>query len=269
MRLLVTATIVCCVTAAPVRAQTPSSSHWGVVGGLAPKWENTSTFEPLAKLVFDEDAVGLLEGSEFRIGIARGRRLSGDWGVSFIRKHIDDREPTTVQDGRSCQGTGTAPGAPLVVNCELMLSVRTPEALRMLGVEVHKYIAFVTIRERVQIGLNVAGGVAQGQGRFSTERFTTSFTCTFAPDQVPDFSGDDPCGGGVQGPDTSTPPVPGETEPFTRLLNYDRNTIPIGKIEIAGTVILTPRIKIRLGGGMNFPGQTTIGVTGLYFFGSD
>ena len=269
MKLLAMAALLSCVSAVPVFAQTTPRSPWGVVGGIAPTWKNTSRVEPLAKLVFDERVVGILEGSEFRIGIARGRWRSGDWGVSFIRKRIDDREPTTVQDGRACLGTGTPVGEPLVMSCELLLSVRTPRALQMTGVEFHKYLAFVTIAERVQIGLNFAGGVAQGQGSTATEHFTTTYSCTFSPGLFPDFSGDDPCGGGVKGPETSTSPVPGESEPFVSLLNYDRNVIPIGKVEIAATLIVTPQVKVRVGGGLNYPGQTTISVTGIYFFGTN
>jgi hypothetical protein len=58
-------------------------------------------------------------------------------------------------------------------------------------------------------------------------------------------------------------------EPFTRLLNYDSNRIPLGKVEVAGTLIVTPQMKVRIGGGLNFPGMTTFGVTGIYFFGRD
>jgi hypothetical protein len=266
MRLLVIATIALCAHAVPVLGQTPTSSHWGVVGGFAPKWENTSTYEPLVKLVFDEDAVGLLRGSEFRIGIARGRHLSGDWGVSFIRKRIDDSDPTTVETGRGCQGGGSGI---LVLDCEIFGETRTPRALLMNGVEVHKYIAFVTIKQRVQIGLNLAGGVVVGKGGFTNESFTVTYKCTFPPGQFPDFSlEDDPCYGGAKGPDTITPTEVTD-DPFTRLLNYKRNQVPIGKVEIAGTVIVTPQLKVRIGGGMNFPGQTTIGLTGIYFFGND
>jgi hypothetical protein len=33
---------------------------------------------------------GQIAGSEFRIGFVRGRMLGGDWGVSYVRKRVDD-----------------------------------------------------------------------------------------------------------------------------------------------------------------------------------
>jgi hypothetical protein len=267
MRLFALAAIALFIYPHPVLAQNQPPSHWGVVGGFAPNWETTDSFEPLTKLVFEESAVSLLKGSEFRIGILRGRRLSGDWGVSFIRKNIADSDPTVVQEGRGCQGQ-SGPGGALVLSCEVFYNRLTPAALRISGLEFHKYVAFLTVRERAQIGLNFAGGLGWGQGSFRTETFTTTFDCTFPPGQQPDFMQEDPCTGATKGPEVTTPTGTG-SEPFTYIMTYSRNRIPIGKIEIAGTVILTPQVKLRIGGGLNYPGRTTFGVTGLYFFGRD
>jgi hypothetical protein len=208
------------------------------------------------------------ERSEFRIGIARGRLLSGDWGVSFIRKNFDGQNPTTAEEGSGCQGGSQAPGGPVIVNCTTSNVVLTPDDLQISGVEVHKFIAFVTIRERVQIGLNVAGGIGVGQRGFTTETFEKKFTCRFAVGVFPDFSTDDPCAGGTRGSETVTPTGRG-TEPFTRILNYERNRIPLGKLEIGGTVVLTPQLKVRISGGLNYPGMAAFGMTGVYFFGAE
>lgn len=250
----------------PAEAQT--RSHWGIVGGFAPVWETTPRFETLTTLLFDDTMIDLLKGSEFRIGIARGRRLSGDWGVSFIRKRINDGEPTVSQTGRGCQG-GSAPGGPFILDCETSNERLRPDALQMSGVEFHKYVAFATIKERVQIGMNFAGGIVVGQGGFTSESFSTTYRCTFPPGSFPDYTmEDDPCAGGVKGPETL---IPGDTstQPFSRILNADLEQIPIGKVEIAGTVIVTPQLKVRVGGGLNYPGRTMFNVTGIYFFGQD
>jgi hypothetical protein len=264
MRHFAIALVLLCLFISPVHAQNPS--HWGVVGGFVPLWKTTSSVENLGTLVFADDAVELLKGSEFRIGIARGRILSGDWGVSFIRKNFNDQDPTTAEEGRGCQG-GSTQGGPLILNCTTSNVVLTPDDLKISGVEVHKFIAFVTIKERVQIGVNVAGGIGVGQGGFTTETFETKFTCRFAVGVFPDFSTDDPCAGGTRGPETVIPTGRG-TEPFTRILNYERNLIPLGKLEIAGTVVLTPQLKVRIGGGLNYPGMAAFGLTGVYFFGA-
>jgi hypothetical protein len=259
------ALVVLCVYASPVHAQ--NASHWGVVGGFVPLWKTTSSVEKLATFVFADDAVELLKGSEFRIGIARGRMLSGDWGVSFIRKTFDAENPTTTEEGSGCQG-GSTPGGPLILNCTTSNVVLMPDQLQISGVEVYKFIAFVTIKQRVQVGLNVAGGIGVGQGGFTTETFDKKFTCTFSVGVFPDFSTEDPCSGGKRGPETVMPTGRG-TEPFTRILNYESNRIPLGKLEIAGTFILTPQLKVRIGGGVNYPGIAAFGVTGVYFFGAD
>jgi len=47
-----------------------------------------------------------LKGSEFSIGIARGRMASGDWGVSYVRRTYVD---TDIDGYRSpgCQGAAS------------------------------------------------------------------------------------------------------------------------------------------------------------------
>jgi hypothetical protein len=67
----------------------------------------------------------------------------------------------------------------VILNCVILGALRTPSDLRINGIEIHKYFAFVTIKQRVQIGLNLAGGYGVGKGGFTTETFTTAFTCHF------------------------------------------------------------------------------------------
>jgi hypothetical protein len=40
-------------------------------------------------------------------------------------------------------------------------------------------------------------------------------------------------------------------------------------VVLAGTVILTPQLKVRIGGGLNYPGVAAFGIAGVYFFGAD
>ncbi len=86
--------LVLLVSSAPASAQSANPSSWGVVGSFVPKWYVPSFLEPLAALHFSEDDMSIedqdLKGTEFRIGIARGRALSGDWGVSYVRRTFDE-----------------------------------------------------------------------------------------------------------------------------------------------------------------------------------
>jgi hypothetical protein len=265
VRQLVPIIAIVLLAASAAHAQNTPPSHWGAVVGFAPKFEPMKAVEPLTGLIFQEDAVGMLRGSEFRIGIGRGRPESGDWGVSFIRKFIDDAEPTEVEEGLGCEGRGGGQNQPFFLDCVANMILRRPDGLQISGLEVHKYFSFVTIKQRVQVGLNIAGGFGVGQGGFATERFDRAFTCTFAPGPFPEPS-DDPCAGGTRSQETTTPTGTG-VEPFAVIQGYDGKYLPLGKIEIAGTVILTPQVKVRIGGGFNFPGKTTVGLTGIYFFG--
>jgi hypothetical protein len=67
---------------APAVAQ---DSGWGVVVSVTPNWNVADR----TKYFFGADEVSM-EGSEFGIGIARGREQSGDWGVSYVRMSVDD-----------------------------------------------------------------------------------------------------------------------------------------------------------------------------------
>ncbi|MCC7007543.1 MAG: hypothetical protein IT184_01890 [Acidobacteria bacterium] len=251
-----------------VAAEAQDRSHWGAAAGFIPKWETGGSLKDFENLVINEDSLGI-SGSEFRIGIVRGRRLSGDWGVSFVRRALDKGDTVTQSDGYGCQGGSTGSSAPFILACTGDNSEVTPGDLRITGVEVNKFFSFVTIAERVQIGINIAGGIGKGDGSYSTRSFHTTFTCTFPPGKFPDYGPDsDPCTGGVKSKEVTTPTGTG-TEPFGRILNYEKNFIPLGKVEVGVSVIVVPQLKIRLSGGMDYPGMSTVGITGLFFFGSE
>ena len=79
------------VAAQPNAATDPS--RWGVAVGFIPSFEisgGSSAIGKLAEVMFDRGDEGLdVKGSDFRIGIVRGRRLGGEWGVSYIRRSFD------------------------------------------------------------------------------------------------------------------------------------------------------------------------------------
>lgn len=261
--------------ALPANAQDAPSS-WGVIGSAVPKWKIPSELEVLAGLHFSEDDADIdkldLRGGEFRIGIARGRTLSGDWGVSFVRRTYVDHDVLDAT-GRGCQG-GSTPNGPLILECEQNLVDLHRRNVRLSGVEVHKFIPFATIARRVQIGLNLGGGFGTVDGQIDTETFRRTYRCTFPMGTLPpqfdpnfQFTEDyDPCDGATIS-NEQVVQTGATSEGVSRLLARDGSKmLPIGRVEIAGAVLLGPSFKIRVAGGLNYPGTNAVSVTGVYFF---
>ena len=204
------------------------TSHWGVTGAFTPTWQVPTQ---LAKLF---DGTVDITGAEFTIGIARGRDLGGDWGVSYVRKTLSDGsriekfESECFSNG--CFETGT--------------SVRT-RGVALSGVKVHKFVPFGTIKNRVQIGLNVAGGVGQFTGNLETLEREVEPSADFRT---------------VRPTETLT------TEPASELVPV--SVVPLGDLEAAVAVIVAPGLKLRAQGGLNFPGYRTFSVTAVYLFGA-
>jgi len=64
-----------CLLLLPTGALAQDQTHWAVVGSVTPQWKVPSQLEELFDGTVD------LKGTDFAIGIARGRHRSGDWGV--------------------------------------------------------------------------------------------------------------------------------------------------------------------------------------------
>ena len=196
---------------------------------------------------------------------------SGDWGVSFIRKTIVDRQ---IDGYRSpgCQGGGTGV---VVLQCQEIWTNLNRSGVLMNGVEFHKFIAFATISQLVQIGLNVGGGIASAQGQIDSTSFRSSYTCTFPPGVLPVFpSPGDPNPPPVCSTATisnrSTVQTGSTSEDVSRMLKSESNKwLPLGKVEIAAAVLVGPRVKVRVAGGLNYPGTNAVSVTGMFFFGGN
>lgn len=112
------------------------NSHWGIQASFAPSW----TVPDSARVIFDADTLSV-EGSEFRVGVVRGRTLGGDWGLSFVQKSLDDGSFT---DGEAV--------------------TRTARDVIVRGVAIDKFGVFGTIKERVQIGMIFGVGVGTASG---------------------------------------------------------------------------------------------------------
>ena len=257
----------------PAFAQDASSS-WGVIGSFVPQWSVPSSLEQLAALHFSEDELSIeaqnLRGSEFRIGVVRGRTSSGDWGVSFVRKTYDETSRPSVMGG-ACSG-GTV-GNAVVLDCEDLITDLTRVDTVLNGFEVHKYIPFVTIARRAQIGVNLGGGVGALSGSVTLADSVVSYRCTFPPGVFPEFSGDQdgPFAACAGAPVTVLSTVPGatSTDDASRFLKSESNWLPIGRVELAAAVIVSSRVKVRVAGGLNYPGVNAVSVAAMYLFGGD
>jgi len=213
-------------------------SHWGVVGSVTPQWKVPSQLENLFDGTVD------IKGTDFTIGIARGRVLSGDWGVSFIHKKLSDGSRVEKIEQR-CFPVGSTttcfPDGESIVTRGVTLN----------GVEVHKYVSFGTIRQRVQIGMNFAGGVGTFHGDLD-ERELRAEPIAFDPRTGQPT--------GFRSVETL------ETKPASDLI--DVSTVPLLKIQPAVSFIAAPGFKVRVQGGLNLPGYEVFSVVGVVFFGA-
>jgi hypothetical protein len=110
----------------------------------------------------------------------------------------------------------------------------------MLGVEVHRFFPFVTAGNRVQVGLNLGGGIAQLRG-FVTGAYVSTTEANFTLPFEEAFA--------VTG----------------REIDY----LPLGRAEIAAAALVGERLKIRVSGGFNMPGFQVVSLTFSYLLGQD
>ena len=209
---------VACVLIAPLPAAAQiDDPSWGIAAGVSPQWSVPG--EWLAGL-FDATTIDV-KGPEFRVGIIRGTTLGGEWGVSLIHKRLS-KQSTVAVEGSDDLVTLVADDAEL------------------LGVEVHRFIPFARAGDRVQVGLNVGGGVAQLRG---------FVTATYVGATATDF-----------------------TLPFQDFLGVTGRQIdwvPIGRAELAVATLVGERLKVKVSGGFNMPGFQAVSLSFSYLLGQD
>jgi hypothetical protein len=215
----------------PVLAQ---DSSWGVIGGLTPTWRVPDN---AIKNLFDARAVDL-SGSEFRIGIVRGKEFGGDWGVSLVQKKFKEGSTVTRQADYDLGAQGTFPA---------ILGFTTADT-SLLGVELHKYANFATIKDRVQIGMIFGGGI--GQLRGMVNRHAEVVVNAGDVGHIENFN---------------------ETVAATELfapLGFEIEYVPLFRTELAVSGIVAPGLKVRASGGFNMPGTQIFSVSAVYYFGT-
>jgi hypothetical protein len=221
--------------AVPMTASAQDASRWGVSASFTPtqSWNTNATF---SKYLFANSGPSDLRSSDFSIGLVRGRELGGDWGVSLVRRSIADGSSFTAES-ESCTSTTCTP-----YTRERSLT----RNVTYTGVELHKFVSFVTIRQRVQLGMNFAGGVGSYDG--DVERHETDF--------IPVFNG------------KTVTIVPTEVVTNVPMKEYvSISPFPIGKIEAAVAGLVAPGFKVRWSAGFSFPGHQVFTLTGVYLFG--
>ncbi len=212
------------VMALAVAGSAQAQSSWGVQASRTPNWT-------ALKAVSDVTEMNLA-GNEFQVGIVRGRSLSGDWGVAFVRnrlnKDVEINDLTNHCDPSACYPVGT---------------LYQFDNVTTTGLEVHKFLPFVTIKERAQIGLNFAGGVAWFGGTA----------------QKSEYNGDR-----MNGSYRETHTTVNIAETLKEEIGF--SMMPTFKLELVGAAIVTERIKVKVGGGVGFPGYSRFNVGVVYLF---
>ena len=226
-----------------VEAQTPppgEQKRWGVIGSFTPMWKaNQALQQGLFWSDPDDDTIPLFEGNEFTIGFARGSERGGDWGVSYVRKALKDFSHTTTYGPESFCPTPT--------NCNTYSSTTTLSTHNVIvdGVEVHFFIPFARLaNERVQLGINVGGGMGFSKGTF-TDMTTDTFTSTQPPStQVDHYNFEGDVAGEIVG-----------------------EFLPLAKAEFQASFVVARGLKINANVGMNVPSAFSFRIGVLYLFG--
>ena len=200
----------------PAAAQIDDTS-WGVTAGVSPRWSIPGDL--LADL-FEANQLDV-NGPEFRVGVIRGTTLGGEWGISLIHKRLS-KESTIEIEGTDSLVTVIADDA------------------EMLGVEVHRFFPFVTAGNRVQVGVNLGGGIAQLRG-FVTGAYVSTTGANF------------------------TLPFSEAFEVTGREIDY----LPLGRAELGAAALVGERLKIRVSGGFNMPGFQVVSISFSYLLGQD
>jgi hypothetical protein len=220
-----------------------AQSHWGVSGWASPGW---TLSERARALLASEDDIINIEGKEFAIGFVRGSTLGGDIGVSYVRK------PWKDGFGFSEESTNCfSPGQNQPQICLRDRESGVFQDVMLNGVEVNWFYAprFGRIKNRVQIGLNVGGGIATFSGEIIKTEDHEEPVFTPGP------------GGG------SSRIVNRHSEETLGAEDELLPVFPLFKIELMGAIIATPAVKIKVAGGTNFPG-VGFRVVGVYLFGA-
>ena len=220
---------------------------WGVNASYTTRWVAPKEFRWLVAA----ESVDL-QGVDYRIGFVRGRVLGGEWGLSYVNQMVD--QGSEIALSRSFPEDVVIPScSPEAFNAgDCGVFYETNSGLRLRGFELHRFIPFVTFSERVQVGMNIAGGGGWYRGTTRRRVVNLKDPQSATPDEFIGESVSDVMGSELTLPRRFDTPVP--------ILNID--------IAVAG--IVPGGLKVRGGVGVyGFPGRRTIVASATYFFGAD
>ena len=228
------------LAASPALAQDNAGpSRWGVAVSIAPTWKVPEA-GPLGKLaekslVFGDSGLDIA-GRDFRVGVVRGRYRQDDWGVSLVHR--------TFNEG-STQGA-IITKCILEISCHVVGTEYRYQDARLAGIEANRFFSFLTIGNVVQVGVDLAGGVGWYRRMVERRDALNIFTTT------------------------STEPILSSESaqvPASDLSKMKPSLL--GRAEVAVALQMTRELKLRLSGGMNYPGTDIVNVSLLYFFGAN
>jgi hypothetical protein len=156
--------------------------------------------------------------------------------VSFVRKTLAS-DSSLVRSGGAFCGPNQ--------NCVVTTTTYSGSGVSLVGGKIHKFVSFGTIANRVQIGLNIAAGAASVRG--TVNKYTVA-----AVPQGPNFVA----------VGTTT------TAAAKELMPSGLSVMPLLDFQLGLGVILAPGLKIKVLGGVNFPGYQVASVSVVYLFGS-
>ena len=220
-------------SAAPVFAQASEPpSSWGVFANFAPTWKGNTNFTE----IFLVEGEGTVEGSDFSIGLARGKTLGGHWGVGYTRKKYKDDTTIVFSDSG-----GDANSSYSSTETTVFRNVYVD------SIEFFRFIPFTTIKQRFQIGLNVGGGAGFPKGTIDqTFVYTSRFTQPNGQVQVQTDT------------DFESGPAKDVILPIQ----------PLFRLEIVGALIAAPGLKVTFGGGLNAPSTAAFTIGAVYLIGA-
>lgn len=238
------AVIVQAVTAPAVRAQSGSQVHWGIRATFTPTWiipERAMDIGLLKDYVGQDSKV---VGSDVAVGLVRGSRLGGDWGLTYLRRTLSDSTRLDITEADTCISIDS------IRQCGPNRNVYTMRGFSLHGAELHRFVPWFTIKRRAQLGVNIGLGALVASGGTVT-KVSTATTAEF---------------------DTVTRRNVLTTIQSTATLDsrgflQDRDipsVLPTARLELALTGIVSRNVKVRASSGISFPGSALLTVGIVY-----
>lgn len=218
---------------APCSAQ--EASHWGLAAGFVPRWTIPSAIGNLASLDVAE-----ARGSEFQLGVGRGRDGGGSWEIVYVRQRSRKGFRVDRYSWESC----------LLATCATNGEYFLNKSAALHGAEIRRFFVLATIKRRMQVGIVLGAGVGQLLGTVERHRLRAVLEVDPAFEQVKGYR---------QG-DTTT-----EVDASSL---FEVQTWPMGRVEGAVSWRLARGVKARLSAGVGTLTTYSAGVSVLYPLGA-